>query len=286
MEGAARDFMTARDGTGTTISSAALTAEVDERWHLTGLDVLPGRRGAELVGAFLRSGFRAAAADAFPTEVGTPLGLLLDDLPVAALIGGYAALRTTALTGGQRDVVGPGAETHMADVCSGWRRGGTMLTSVAGGRGIPLQDCPPAPPRGLEDDDGWHDLPPLPVASMRRYRRIDVVVRDSLTVDAMFRDVYGEPDGTESVLHEYSVSAEVDPETGILLEILPTPRVLPFPECPLAAENVADLTGILADDMGRSVRKILSGTRSCTHLNDLLRTLSDVRSLARHVPPT
>jgi hypothetical protein len=49
--------------------------------------------------------------------------------------------------------------------------------------------------------------------------------------------------------------------------------VLPFPECPAAALAVGDLVGCDLAELSRSVPDLLTGIRSCTHLNDLLRAL-------------
>jgi hypothetical protein len=102
-----------------------------------------------------------------------------------------------------------------------------------------------------------------------------------LAVDAMFRDTYGELDGTEGVLHEYSVTATFDPETGVLGSVLAVPRVLPLPECPAAAASAELVSGSTVEQLRSVVRRQLVGTVSCTHLNDLLRCLADLGELAR-----
>ncbi|HWW53472.1 MAG TPA: DUF2889 domain-containing protein, partial [Acidimicrobiales bacterium] len=229
---------------------------------------------AELVGAPVGSGFRAALSRAMPDASGTTLGLLLDDLPVAALISGYAGVRSAALSG--EPFVVPDVVERMADLCSGWRNDGVAITAIRGGLGMPFQDCPPAPSLDGDDPSAWHDQPPLATGAMRRRRRVDVwSSTDGWTVDAMFRDTYGEPDGHEGVLHEYTLSATVDPGLA-LVSIEATPRVLPFPECPWAAANVARLIGLPVDSLRQAVPDVLAGKAGCTHLNDLLRALSDV----------
>jgi hypothetical protein len=123
---------------------------------------------------------------------------------------------------------------------------------------------------------------------MRRRRRIDVGGllprqngNDLVEVDAMFRDSYGEPDGTEVVLHEYGLQATLDPDGLVVRSIEAVPAVLPFGECPLAAANVEDLVGRAIGDFRTAVREQLTGIRSCTHLNDMLRVLADVPYLAQ-----
>jgi hypothetical protein len=227
-----------------------------------------------LVGGPIGAGLRAAVASALPEAMGSTLGLLLDDLPVAALISGYAGMRT-----GQTKVV-PEVVDRMADLCSGWRTGGEAIASIGSGHGMPRQDCPPAPP--LEEDDpvGWHEQPPLPTGAMRRRRRIDVWVDGGRWhVDAMFRDTFGEPEGHEGVLHEYTLAAVLDDDLTIR-KIEALAHVLPFDECPWAAPNVGRLTGTAVAALREAVPDVLGGVAGCTHLNDLLRALADVPWLA------
>ena len=59
-----------------------------------------------------------------------------------------------------------------------------------------------------------------------------------------------------------------------------TPRALPWPECPQAAASASRLVGQPVGELRDFVRQDLSGTTTCTHLNDLLRSLADVATLA------
>lgn len=285
--GAARDVV-AGDSGDVVADAATVEAELAPDRGLVALDVRPERgRAAELVGARVGGGFRARAEAAFPDERATVVGQLLDDLPVAALIGGYAAVRELARRGGKSSVEEVTIPATMVDLCSGWRAGGTMMVSVDAGRGVPLQPCPPAPSLVRDDDPGgWHALSPLEAGWMRRCRRIDVAAPSAtgLVVDAMFRDSYGEPDGTEVVLHEYRLSASIDPVTFTLTSLSAEPHVLPYPECPLAADHVAEVAGVAITDLPRAVKDGLRGTTSCTHLNDLLRSLAGLTALAGLTP--
>jgi hypothetical protein len=275
--------------------AAALEAQVDPRRLLARLQLVPDRPEATaLVGSKVGSGFRAQVAAVLSGERGTPLGLLLDDLPGATLISGYVRVRSEAQAGLPTGSTVPAAALDaMTDVCSGWRTGGRAMASVACGDGIPLQDCPPAPDltrgEGSTDLLGWHDIGPLAPRAMRRRRRIDVGGSarcpsgndEPIEVDAMFRDSYGEPDGTEVVLHEYGLQATLDPDGLVVRSIEAAPAVLPFGECPLAATHVEDLVGRAIGDFRAAVREQLTGIRSCTHLNDMLRVLADVAYLAQ-----
>ena len=56
---------------------------------------------------------------------------------------------------------------------------------------------------------------------MRRRRRIDVYQGESpsrVGIDAMFRDTYVRTDGVETIIHEYTLDAVVDTETGVIVE--------------------------------------------------------------------
>ena len=129
-------------------------------------------------------------------------------------------------------------------------------------------------------ENPWHQaMEPLDRDWMRRRRCLDVTVDDagSFSIWAMFRDTVGEEDGAEVVLHEYAVTASgVGTTVGA---IAAEPRVLPFSECPAAALAVGDLVGCQLAELSRSVPELLTGIRSCTHLNDLLRALGGVADL-------
>jgi hypothetical protein len=284
----ARDLLTREDGRAVVVSSATVDAGVSRDRRLVSLAVTPSAAGpaaSSLLGSPVGSGFRGRATAALADVAGTPLALLLDDLPVAALISGYATLRAAGLAQGDGFAPSaPGVENFMSDLCSGWRSDGLAITSISSGRGMPVQDCPTAPALDADDPLAWHVVGPLPRGAMRRRRRIDVGPSDDaglLAVDAMFRDTYGELDGTEGVLHEYSVTATFDPETGVLGSVLAVPRVLPLPECPAAAASAELVSGSTVEQLRSVVRRQLVGTVSCTHLNDLLRCLADLGELAR-----
>jgi hypothetical protein len=58
-----------------------------------------------------------------------------------------------------------------------------------------------------------------------------------------------------------------------------TPRVLPWIECPGAATTAGRLVGRPVAGLRGLVRDELVGTSTCTHLNDLLASLSQVDQL-------
>jgi hypothetical protein len=139
---------------------------------------------------------------------------------------------------------------------------------------------PSAPTLDSEDPIGWHHIEELSPGSMRRRRLIDVSAGDVLTVHSMFRDTHRGRDGVERVLHEYTVTASVDPTSLILIQCQAQPRSLPWIECPAASDSASRLEGVALRDLRPFVQAELRGVPTCTHLNDLLRSLGDVAALA------
>ena len=228
--GRARDLATGPSGTATdhhVVAEASVTASVDPGGTLVSLDAsAPVGEGdtAALLGRAVSAGFRDAVHLAFPDDVaaGTPLALLLDDLPVAALDLGYALLY-------QGMAPADRAKTSMkSDICSGWRADGTMMTSVDAGQGVPVTVGPRAPAisdEAAHDPVGWHAIGELPIGSMRRRRLVDVLdAGDSWAVIALFRDTHVDQSGIETVLHEYSLTATVDPATREFTSCRAVPR--------------------------------------------------------------
>lgn len=282
LAGAARDLVTAESG-DVVVGAATVTAALDHQGLLATLDVdgaQPGVTAAPLIGRPVSAGFRDAVRAAFADDVrrGSSLALLLDELPVAALISGYARLHHGMIP---PDRAG---QAMKSDICSGWRSEGTMMTSIHAGSGVPVTIGPRAPAvesESHDDPNGWHRIGKLPVGSMRRRRMLDVHEGSAAwNITAMFRDTYVEPDGVETILHEYALTATVDPVSHVFTSCAAVPRVLPWVECPVAAASADRLVGHHVGDVREFVRVSLRGTSTCTHLNDLLRSLGDVGSLA------
>jgi hypothetical protein len=287
LRGRARDLFTDADHQGRVVAEAEVNAGLDEAHRLQTLTTTPHQPGLEsLHGRVVGGGFRAALHQQIGAShaVRTPLYLLLDDLPVAALISGYTQLYRWGL--GEIEPPDRGGETSMlkADICSGWRRDGTMMVHLRAGGRFPAPVGPPAPAlAGAEDPLAWHRVDDLAPGGMRRRRLVEVTRGDPLRplrVHAMFRDSHRGSDDIETVLHEYTVDAEVDPDTLVVLDCEATPRTLPWAECPAAAASAGRLRGQPVEGLRDFVRRELSGTTTCTHLNDLLRSLADVASLA------
>ncbi|MFL6238371.1 MAG: DUF2889 domain-containing protein [Actinomycetes bacterium] len=282
LTGRARDLRTDADGQRHVVDEVALQAEVDrsDGSRLSSLDVQPefAPKG-DLIGVRVGTGFRAVVARTLPEHERerTALFLLLDDLPVAALISGYAYQLDPEFGPNIR------VQSPPRDLCAGWAGDATMMAAIDAGHPLPLATGPIASDLTADDDWAWHELPAMPPISMRRRRRLDVWTADGWQIDAMFRDSWVGPDGVETVVHEYTTMALVDPDTHTVVAIEATPRVLPWPECPAAVASALRLVGTPVDDLRTRVRADFTGTSTCTHLNDMLRSLTDVPALADQI---
>lgn len=238
---------------------------------------------AGVVGVRAGSGFRRALAATAPELVasGSLVHQLLDDVPPATLIAGSAIAREGLI----HLTVGPAGGAHLPiGICAGWQDGGAMLDAIAR-TGVPLLGWGPPAPDLVDPDDptGWHAMGALPPTSMRRRRLLDVASTPGadgrLAAEVRFRDSYWEHDGTETVVHEYGLHLAVDPADWTIRAIRATPGPLPAPECPSAAASAQLLVGVDVRTLRDHVRDELTGTGTCTHLNDVLRSLADLPRL-------
>jgi hypothetical protein len=295
----ARDLLTAADGWATEMARTELVLRVDgDSRQILSLDVEPAVAGLDgLVGAVIGPGFRRRVAEVVPgeREDGTLLHLLLDDLPGAALVSGYALQRGGALDGVRIEPAqesppipsedsGP-TRSMPGDICAGWANDATLMVTIRTQGAIPVALGPPAPVLESPDDPwAWHALEPLPPQATRRRRRLDLIPPVPGTtahrVDVHFRDSYVDPEGAESVVHEYSVYGTVDLFHGQVVEMEAVAQVLPWMECPGALASAGRLAGVPLSDLRDRVRREWTGASTCTHLNDTLRSLGDVPTLA------
>lgn len=234
----------------------------------------------KLAGVKVSSGFRKAIDEAMPAdeESGSLRVQLLDDLPTAVLVSGVAMAGA-----GVHPPRGSIDISSKADICAGWATGGSFLVEGERLGHLPSVTGPIAP--GLQSSDGdslaWHPVEEMTPHSTRRRRRIDVW-RDadarggtgSVMVEEFFRDTQLDGDGVERVVHEYLVTAELEPESLTFLSCRADIGVLPWVECPAAAESAERLAGTKPHDLRERVRQTFVGTSTCTHLNDSLRALA------------
>jgi len=283
--GRSRDLHTPVTGDPVVLDAAELWVEIGDDRTIAAIETVPERPAIQqLVGAQGGSYLRSAIDEAVPGERAgaTPLHVLLDDVAGTSLIAGFAWSRWHPDYAARMRVARGNMGVRKGRIiCSGLRPGGWAQTSRESGHdqdhSIQLAGDISTP----DDPWGWHEWPERPPVSMRRHRRIDVQPEGGeLVVDAFFRDSCWEPDGSEMVLHEYTVSARVDAESGELVDVRATPRVLPFPECPWAAHHTSQLVGHPVRTFRTDVQETLTETECCTHLNDMLRCLAEVPTLA------
>jgi hypothetical protein len=218
---------------------------------------------------------------------GAPLYLVLDDISGVALVSGWAwSLWNPDWLTDVRAAIPPDQLAKMMDrsgVCWGLKPGNSghdpdreSLSNDAADAGNLVHP---------QDPEGWHAFPAWEGVSMRRARRIDVWRGEDglLHIDSAFQDSAPKPDGGRVALHEYRLTATVDPRTHTLLSLVPEPRVLPFHECPGAVANALKLIGTPLGEIRAAVLAELRGPAGCTHLNDALRALAEVPTLARHL---
>ena len=290
--GRARDLRTASDGTATVVAEAETRLDIDyaNGMLVRELSVTPPVEGIDaFVGARAGGGFRKILDLQTDAARGSLPYLLLDDVPGATLVSGYAA--SIAADQGDPELAEfrvrmreGGPRLQIPDLCAGWQEGGTLLQNLVDG-GPPATLGPVAPSVLADDDpDAWHALAPLPTDGMRRARRIDVWRDGLLHVDVFFRDSLMGRDGTETAVHEYTVDTTVDPDTMIVVACTAEPRVLPWRECPQAIGSTGRIVGHPVVGLRPEVRAQLVGPTTCTHLNDVLRGLEDVDWLARALP--
>lgn len=282
LRGRGRDLRTGDDGRPTLLGECELVAKIDyaASRQLVEIDTTPDEPAASgLVGVRASTGFRAALDNLLPhqREARSLLYLMLDDIPVATLVSGYA----TGVAGKHPPVARALMLQH-PDLCAGWRTGGTILREIKESGRAPMVTGPLAPSLAREGDPlAWHRFDLLPEHGMRRHRRLDLTADgDTVAVDVLFRDSHMAAGGRETIVHEYTVKCRVDRDSQRILEIDATPQVLPWVECPVAAASARDLRGLPLDGLRLHVRAEFTGPATCTHLNDTLRSLEDVVALA------
>jgi hypothetical protein len=274
-----RDLLTAADASTELLDQAWVRVEVEGTGSVAAVALDPHHEGlADLVGAPARSGFRARVAELAPEHRAraTVLHQLLDDVPLAMLIASYGLTREHPEWN-----IPPEAADRLTDLCAGWARGATMLDALGTTGIFPVPVGPPAP--SLDDPDdplAWHETPTMAARSVRRVRRLDLVAADPLVLEVYFRDSHRGADGTIDVLHEYTLDATLDPATLVVRSSAARAHTLPWPECPGALASAGRIVGHRPDELAELVASELVGTSTCSHLNDLLRSIAGVVTMA------
>lgn len=281
LEGRARDLRTADDGAPLVVADSTMRVDVaTDRRILAIATEPPLPELAALVGTGAGSGFRARLSECLATGVDDPVFLMLDDVPGATLISGFAFAQWYPIEELLEE--GRSASTvrrPMTGICTGFMPGSSGLAPDGTSRWT-HRTQPAQPLEASVDVLAWHEIQQISELSMRRARRIDVWIEDAeVRVDAMFQDSSTRPEGGRMAVHEYTLTATADLTTMILSSVSPVPHVLPYAECPLAVLNATSLVGTRLVDLRAVVLERLQGVAGCTHLNDALRALADVPSL-------
>jgi hypothetical protein len=288
LQGRARDLLTPTIGEPLVLDHSELSVVTGRHREIESITAQPPVAGLEgLVGRSAGANLREAITEELPSEVatGTPLHLLLDDMAGATLIAGFAFLRWADEVPEIRQRLSGARQRVMRDICAGFRDGSSALLADGTLSELKQNTAHTGPLADPADPWSWHELDDNPAIAMRRARRIDVWDEDGVVeIDAMFRDSCWDPDGRESVLHEYQLFGEANRSTGTLLSVTALPRVLPYVECPGAAPNASWMAGTGLRAMRAEVLRRLRNTDCCTHLNDGLRSLAEVPILAANLP--
>jgi hypothetical protein len=290
--GRGRDLVTHRDGTPETAMDARMEVELAYEGGAIVKSITttpPVAKVDALVGKRATTGFRAVIDDATAADRGELIYLMLEEIPVSTLVSGYsvghAIRRGDADAETLQKLRNPGPPIHGRDDCAGFREGSVIDTSEPGrGAAVTWPDATDV----LNPDDplGWHEIGPLPLNAMRRWRRHDLWRGDDglLHLDSFFRDSHMAPEGLETIIHEYTVEATIDPATFIVTSCEATPRVLPWQECPEAAASARTLVGMKVATLRPQLRLEMVGPTTCTHLRDQLRELEDAVRLSALLP--
>lgn len=269
---AVRDVQTDGEGHGVVVGEATLDCLVAPDRSVTSIASEPPEPAlSKLVGQVAHRGWRAAAREV--VDGGSPLLSLLDDVPIALLLSSYGALRQ-----GSMDLLAvQPLMQRMRNLCAGWAEGATPMRTIDAGQPMPLPGVVPAPADSGADPLATEPRLPLVPGEVRRTRRLDVTPDPPTSVEASFRDSWCDSSGAEGVLHEYVLVATLTGE-GVIETIEAEPRVLPYDECTLAAASPQRLVGLPIAEVAGRVRAT-AGTHTCTHLDDLLRSLAAVPAL-------
>ncbi len=275
----ARDVLAREPDTLQVLGEVSVRAHLTERVIDDIASATHDARLAQLVGSRVGPGFRSTVGRLFPEEArrASLLHLLLDDWVGASLVSGYA-VQHAAINLGIEEKLPPGTADNMAGICAGFAADASLVPYAKRNGTIPSVQGPIAPPL---DTGGMHTVEPLRAQGMRRFRRLDLRPDDALSADfaAHFRDSHVDGDGTETIVHEYTVDGSVDASTRTIMSVNANVRVLPWQECPGAIGSAARIQGMALAELRGRVRGEFVGTSTCTHLNDTLRAIADLDAL-------
>jgi Protein of unknown function (DUF2889) len=300
VDGRARDLRTSLDGRPEVLEEASVQITLSPTQKILSIRTSPEFPALDaLVGAQaglgFRSGLNAIVAAGAACQDGSPLYLLLDDLPGATLVSGYALHSSGAL---DRPVTsGPASPrpvldfSSRGDLCAGWANDATMMVHIRQTGSIPVPLGPVAPVLESADDPlSWHAMVALAPHTVRRRRRLDLIPptgpAEAHRIDLHFRDSHVDGEGRETIMHEYTVTGSVNGRAGRIVDVTAVAQVLPWLECPGAVASAQRIAGMELSLLRPVVRKEFVGRSTCTHLNDSLRSLADLATLYRELEPS
>lgn len=280
-----RDVVRLADGARLVIGAQHLEALIAPAGEVLSLSASPPCGDvASLAGLRAGRGLRAALArhGDLQQAQGSLVSFLLDDLAGANLVSPWAL---ACWYGGYPAVEDRSAEhappRSMEGICIGFAKGAGTLDSS----GRPRQDIQNSRLAGClvhpEDPEGWHEFPEVTGPSMRRARWCDIRLEgDGVAVEAGFQDSGLSREAGRMAVHEYAVSAVATGDDLRLVRISAQPSVLPYQACWAAPGGIGALCGRALGGFRQEVPERLGAEAGCTHLNDILRSLSDVPCLA------
>jgi hypothetical protein len=291
MQGRGRDLLTPIDGDPVELATGEFRIRTSPMREILEISATPDHpRLSDMVGVRAGGASRHALAATLGDIRGTPTFQLLDDFAGASLVAGWiwsrwiddwqGAIRSkgTQATAGNKG--------RMLNICTGFTEGASSLSEAGSVDHAHQSSTEVGPLLNPDDPVGWHNMTEqIARPQARRARRIDVWRAEGvLKIDAGFQDSGPNPQGTRTAIHEYRVYAEIDEADETLLSLQVLPLILPFRECPGASMKAARMVGQNVADFRQAVLDTLFGTLGCTHLNDVLRALADVPTLARLLP--
>lgn len=290
MIGRARDLLTPFQGPPVELASAEYRILASPIREILSITAVPGHpRLHELVGVRAGSASREALKRILGDIRGGPLFQILDDYAGASLVAGWIWSRWTdnwmreAQRSGLKSTAGRNG--RMLDVCTGFAEGSSALADDGMPDSVNQSSSDVGPLENPDDALSWHAMPAQQGPQKRRARRIDLWRDGSLIkVDAGFQDSGSNPNGGRTAIHEYRIHAEIDAESNRLAALQVLPLILPYRECPGASVKATRMIGEDVTAFRDIVLSTLPSTEGCTHLNDVLRALSDVPLLAKSLP--
>ena len=217
----------------------------------------------------------------------TILHRLLDDLGGATFLAPGAWLAW--LPGGAKEfeaILGGQSKLHRSveGLCISYTPGSPSMTKEGrSNQEIAVHPHGPLPFRA-DDPFAWHELAHIEGPNLWRIRQMDLWLDNGvLHASAGFQDSAALPNRPDqrAVFHEYRLTAVIDPDDFVLRDIDVTPGILPFRTCLAAPDTAKSLIGKPVSDFRRIVPAALPGIAGCTHLNEALRALQDLESMAR-----